>query len=161
MIRLLLLLPALLYSMNIKELTMQYHDMSYNQKKVLQKSYNLGKEFNVGLTLAAIAWQESDAGKYKINLQTNDCGVYQKNVPYFLKGQGIERSGFRENMWCQRFVDDIDFSAAVAVTDLLWWKQRNSWWKTWESYHCGYGSCPKYARDISLKIQVLKKELLK
>jgi len=155
----LLMLIQFTHGSDLESLQAAYSQFSAKQKGVLKKSYAYGKEFNLGYTLSAIAWIESSAGLYKINLGSKDCGTYQKNMPYYLKSQDILKTSFNYNRLCQRFVDDQEFAAAVAVTDLLYWKRGNTWWTTWKSYHCGYGQCHSYAKEIWLRIQVLKKVL--
>lgn len=51
-----------------------------NQKIALSKAYEYGVTHDYGYTLAAIAWKESSAGKYRLNIETKDVGLFQINA---------------------------------------------------------------------------------
>ena len=65
MLKLILILFSLfLYASPFKKID----SLSKEQYNNLIWIYQQGKKYNLGLTLTAIAWQESHFGKYSINL---------------------------------------------------------------------------------------------
>jgi hypothetical protein len=93
-----------------------------DQIDVMQKSYALGLEHNLGFTLAAIALKESSAGKYRINALSGDFGVYQGNVETICKQAGIFHKPFQCNMEIQQVVDNIEKAAQHAIETLQYWQ---------------------------------------
>lgn len=51
-----------------------------DQKIALSKAYEYGEPHDYGYTLAAIAWKESSAGKYRLNIESKDIGLFQINA---------------------------------------------------------------------------------
>lgn len=149
------------YGQSIKQLDNELTHMSNKQLQILAKSYLEGKEYGVGWSLAAIAWKESQAGKYLVNLESKDCGVYQKNIPSYITGLDKKTTSFLVNITCQEFITNRPLASSVAVSDLLYWKKKrhNNWLKIWASYNCGYKKhCGKrYANEIRKRIIVLKR----
>jgi hypothetical protein len=54
--------------------------LSLIQKHNIAFAYSYGNNYDLGLTLAAIALVESSAGKYRLNVRTNDLGLFQVNA---------------------------------------------------------------------------------
>ena len=62
----------------------KWWDLSSEQRYRLQWAYSYGEQYDLGWTMSAIAWHESNAGQYKINTKSNDYGVFH----WYEFGQG-------------------------------------------------------------------------
>lgn len=147
-----------------------YHKLTIEQKNVLQSAYNYGKEYNLGYSMAAIAWQESFVGNLivPINLQDPSAGIWHKNVYIALaESSSMGNTGLSLNMMADRLIDDTEFAASLAIADLEHWKvlRNGRWLDIWASYNAGryYSSekGQKYAYSIRDKIKILKRNILK
>ncbi len=147
-----------------------YLKLTAEQKEILHKAYNYGKEYNLGYTMAAIAWQESFVGNLiiPINLQDPSAGIWHKNVYIALaESPNMENNGLSLNMMADKLIEDIEFAASLAIADLEHWKvlRNGRWLDIWASYNAGryYSSAKgqKYAYSIRDKIQVLKRNIPK
>jgi len=147
----------------------EYNQMSNEQKQILIESYEFGKAFNLGYSLAAIAWQESSCGKYMINLQDPSAGVYHNNIVSVLNRHGIKDTKWNRNKMAQKLIDNIEFGAAEALAELEFWQTihgENNWLLIWQSYNGGfaymnnfnksYKSSYEYSIKIQEKISFLK-----
>ena len=98
------------------------------QKRVLVDSYTYGKNFDLGYTLAAIAWKESNFGMYMTNLGDGKYGSY--GVFHILLDHAIVRHNIKAtNKWnksrlVERLIFDFDFSAQEAIGQLEYWKNK-------------------------------------
>lgn len=162
LILILLFLTTIFAASNLET---EYQKMSNKQKAVLKKSFNLGQPFDFGYTLAAIAWVESNAGKYMINIQDPSFGIYHNNINSVMgRHPDYKDTPFQRNKVAQMLIEDIDFSAAEALAELEYWKNIHGskrWSKIWASYNGGFnynGVKPtRYAKKIKKRISVLKK----
>ena len=141
-----------------------YESLTPKQKVLLQKAYEYGDEFNVGYSLAAIAWQESFIGEQVVylNVQDPSAGLWHKHLVYALKAFEIEKSGLAINRMAQRLIDEMDFAASLALADVLYWNDihKGNWSKTWASYNAGFNGDSKagraYSNQILIKVRKLK-----
>jgi len=176
MIRLLLVVAIAFsgYAQNLKGLeeeAREFAKFSNKQKQVLKRAYEIGLPFNMGYTLAAIAWQESMAGKYLINLQDPSAGVFHNNLNSVMRRHHeIPDTPFQRNRIAQRLIEDIDFSGAEALAELEYWKNvhgEGKWFLIWQSYNGGfaylstnsiaYRKSYHYAQGILRKIRFLRR----
>lgn len=130
-----------------------------NQKKVLKASYILGSEYGLGYSLAAIAWKESLAGEYLVNVNDPSFGVH-----HILIGTAAKRAqvkGMDINKLAMSIMGDIKVSSSFAVQELLFWKselddEEKTWNNIWAAYNGGYRYAKKipqeYSKDIKRKI---------
>ena len=146
----------------------EYHQLTSEQKRILQFAYSYGKEHDFGFSMAAIAWQESFVGDeiVPINLQDPSAGLWHKNINIALEeSDAIPNNGLRLNMMAKRLIDNLEFAASLAVSDLEHWKEvRNgNWIDIWASYNAGqnYQSSKgqQYAYAIKNKIKILRRYL--
>lgn len=86
----------------------------------------------------AIAWEESTAGKYRVNLNSHDFGVMQNS----LKTAKIrtKTKGYYATMsLVEKLIKDDDLSMSLALEELLYWrKQTGSWRHTVSAYNNGW-----------------------
>ena len=140
---------------------MELKTMTSNQHNILQKSYSIGKEYDLGETLAAISWVESTAGKNLEGHGSYGGGSYGAFM--LLLGNVLKREGgkkFRntpssavlkitpsrtKRAFIQKLKNDFEFSARHAIAELRYWKERvpNSNKHLWAAYNGGYNALTK------------------
>lgn len=111
-----------------------------DQLKYIQFSYRYGEPYDLGYTLAAIALQESNAGRWRVNVGDPSAGLYHVTLDKALKHLSWDDTPFNRNRAAQRLIDDHELAAELAVNELLFWKDRSSgkWLDTWASYNTGH-----------------------
>ena len=88
--------------------------------------------------MMAIAYKESSAGKYRINLNTHDFGVMQNNIKTAKARRGVK--GYYATMaLVSEIVRNDELSMDLALEELLYWRDdRNlSWRHTISAYNNG------------------------
>lgn len=131
----------------------------------LVKAYQAGAGEGLGLTLAAVAWQESLAGKVKVNFADPSYGVFHANLNTAASREGVT-GNYRKNLLAQRLLDDFDFAAEHALKELRYWKDRHAgdWRLIWASYNGGNSwdspRAKNYADRIRDKITQIRKCLI-
>lgn len=129
-----------------------------SQLALAKRIYSKAKQFNLGYTMAAIAWQESQLGKYNLNLADPSCGVFHVMPRYMAKGK------WKQSRVCERLIEDFDFSFSVALERFKYfenyWKSRGVsrvWSHAVGSYNGGFKPNYKYTEEIRKKIRILRK----
>lgn len=134
--------------------------LSVDQWDVLKASYDYGEAHNLSYTLAAIAWKESGAGKWKINLQDPSASVFHISIKNALTYLNIEDTPFNRNRVAATLIEDFDLAASFAVTTLQYWGEvhQNNWRLAVASYNAGWNvdAGEGYAEDIANRVEVLK-----
>ena len=121
--------------------------------------------------MAAIAWKESSAGLRLVNLKDPSAGVFHNTIRSVM-GRHPELKNTNENrsIILQRLVEDMDFSAAEALSELEFWKSEHgatAWTLIWQSYNGGYWALKPetkgyreslaYSKDINKKVAYFTK----
>lgn len=115
--------------------------LSEQQKSVLRYSYERGKEYDLGLTLASIAWVESTAGVDRVNWKDPAFGAYQ--IVIHDKSSAVKRLNITDKIeqvhLANRLVVDDILGATLAIMELEYWKARHQgdWRKMIMSYNAG------------------------
>ena len=136
----LLLTGLLLTSSN----AIDFDKLTVKQQTTLNYAYMQGKEYGFGHTLVAIAWIESEAGKYQINinsLSSYDCGVFQSNVRSVLRrAKTLKSSYYTKKAVCTRLIEDMDFAITEALAELTYWEvvRKGNYKKLIASYNAGW-----------------------
>lgn len=155
----LLLVSAKSMAFNAQQCTTTF---SENQLRTLKDAYFAGADREYGYTLAAIAWQESSAGKNLINPAGPAYGVFQNlssTVHRRLAQNGIHKTRSRVSV---KLVSDFGFAAEMAMAELDYWKGRHGgrWDRMVASYYAGgnwrYSEGQNYLQIIRKKVQFLK-----
>ena len=141
-----------------------YRSLTSEQKSLLNQAYHYGSKFDLGYSLAAIAWQESFVGDRVVylNMQDPSAGLWHKQINYALRYFDIKETGLEINRMAQHLIDNMDFAAALAVADVLYWLDihDDNWPRAWASYNAGYNYNSKagkaYSRQIVMKVKKLK-----
>lgn len=138
-----------------------------SQQTVKNYVFQKGKQFNLEYTLTAIAWEESQYGKYKINLKDPSCGIFQIMPKYLINRTELEDTHWNHSRLCERLIIDNDFSISAAILELKYWE---NYWKSkgvdrvWSrmvaSYNGGFNANldSEYLSKIKHKINLLKKD---
>lgn len=139
-----------------------------NQLQTIRYAYHYGKKYNLGYTMAAIAWKESCAGLYRINFDDPSAGIYHAYLPNVIKRHYKKRNtSFRRNAVAERLIRDPEFASQIALEELLYWKKirKNNWKEMIKSYNKGFSweknktknkIAEHYYEDISQKVQILQ-----
>ena len=134
-----------------------------DQMSKVKFSIDYAQEYDMSYTLAAIALKESNAGRWKVNIQDPSGGLYHVTLDKVLTYYGWEKTPFNLNRAMQRLVDNDTLAAELAVKELLFWKDLNSgnWLDTWANYNAGtHGKNTtrgkQYAEDIRQLIVKIK-----
>lgn len=170
------LLLSLVYGLpkvEFKNSCVPLKDFSPEQKEVLLKSYLAGAEHGFGYTLAAIAWQESCAGVYKMNFQDPSAGIYHAYIPGVIKRyKNLKQNGFTQNLVGAMLVSNDTFAQKIAISDLKFWhkEHKGDWKKIIKSYNKGYSwqkndyantQAENYYKSIAQKVKELEAYLPK
>ena len=169
-IALLLLINYYIYATPVNK-CVSIDKFSEEQKEVIVYAYNYGKKYDLGFTLAAIAWHESCAGEYRMNFADPSAGIYHALIPGVIKRyQMLKDTGFNRNVIGALLIRDDEFASKVAIDELLFWnKVRNGDWKNIiKSYNKGYlweknerynEMAEDYYNNIKLKKEILERYL--
>ena len=156
---LLLLAINLLADQSLKQ---QWRDLSPQQRSLAYSTYRIGSMQNVGLTLTAIAWEESYFGKYQISVKSQDYGIWQANIKWFLANKGKEDNLYNRNYFATKLVTSEHFARQYAIEQILMWHSRKgNWYKVWVAYNSGTTGTTKgkqYADRILKKVKFLKRQ---
>lgn len=162
MIGKILIMLVLITKLSAVNYVERYNSLESYQVEILKKAYSVGVIDDIGYTLAAIAWRESEAGKYFINVYSNDCGVFQAHVNSVMSREGVS-GAWKANVICQKLIVDIDYAIKNAILEIEYWQRvhgKNNWYKVWGSYHVGYkydsDRGVEYAKDIRDRIIALR-----
>jgi len=160
-----LLLIVNLQASKINQLAdyLKYH-LTPEQKIILHKTFNKAKDFDLQYTMTAIAWQESQFGKYLINLSDPSFGVFHNHINSVARRHRITTKWGKSRL-AEKLIQDFDFSFAEALAELKYWQNYHSQYRNWSkmvsSYNAGYKwnskSAKKYLKSIRLRVRALKK----
>jgi len=137
------------------------NNLSKSQYKIFYKTWTKAKQFNLQYTLTAIAWQESDFGKYKLNLSDPSCGVFHIGVVTLTKNR------WKQARLCERLIKDYDFSFSIALGRFKYfynyWRSKGysrqiSWKRAICSYNAGFNwkNGIIYYKSVVKKIKYIK-----
>jgi hypothetical protein len=137
-------------------------NFTYSQKALLKQAFLIGREMGLAYSLPAIAWQESSAGLYQINLKNPDnpaAGPYQNLVKNVLKREQMRDTKANRHKVITRLISDFQFATKHAIVELRYWiKVHNGdWKKVWGSYFGGYKPDYRYAKKIGEKAYLISK----
>lgn len=148
---------------NAHSLSYQYSHFSKQQIEVLKQSCEAGKPYNLCLTLASIAWHESDAGLWQINLQDPGAGIYNVKISTAMSRikPKLRNTPFNRNRVAMWLIDYPKLAAKIAIYELKDWMKywHGDWYRAVGSYNGGTKWNKKYAKDIAKKVRFLKKHI--
>ena len=130
---------------------------------ILKKLKSLTDDKMMKYSLMAIAIKESSIGKYLINVDSKDFGLYQANIKTVISRHKVKDTSWNRNKYASWLITDFQFATKNAIAELVYWKKvhKNDWKKVWGSYNGGwrYDStrARKYSQEIASIIRKLKK----
>lgn len=158
-----IVLITLLFVTNIFASNFNFNKLSPKEIQTLKEIKQQGKKYGLGYTLMAIAIKESSLGKYLINVNSKDYGLYQANIKTVIQRQKAKDTSWNRNKYAMRLISDFQFATQNAVAELKYWKKihNNDWKKVWSSYNGGWKYNSKRARAYSQDIARIIRELKK
>ena len=146
---------------NVDSRLHELQHLTPHQKQIMLRTFSKGKKYNLEYTLTAICWEESEFGKYLVNISDPSFGYFHNSV------KSIQHR-YRSNNWntsrlIERLIFDYDFGFEQALIELQFWQNvyKNkplSWSNTVKSYNAGYNNVNgiRYLERIKIKIRALK-----
>ena len=136
-----------------------------SQMSVVKEAYRYGKPHDLGYSLAAIAWKESNAGKWLVNVAKGErsFGPFHISLESATRRTGDGRlTDFQKNVLASSLLG-LRFSSTYAIMELEYWQKihgENAWRNIYASYNGGWNykkALPQaYASDIIEKMKKLK-----
>lgn len=156
-ITLFLSFPFTLYASNFKA-----SDLTVQDIQLLKQIKNYGTQYDLAYSLMAIAIKESSLGRYQVNVDSYDYGLYQANINTVVKRHEVANNSFNRNKLAMLLIKDFKFATSNAIAELMFWKSVHgeNWLKIWASYNAGFNydssRAIKYSNDIKAIISELK-----
>ncbi len=134
-------------------------NLSPYQQEVASLVYKHAEPYNLGYTAVAIAYKESNLGKYKVRYNkdnTKDVSVGIMHTAAYWKTKDM--TPFESGMWFQDMMEIDQKSVSIGVQDLVTWQSRakGDWKRGVEMYNAGYGRNPTYVRAVVTIYQEVK-----
>lgn len=107
----------------------QLYKLDSKQKEVMFASYEVGKKYDLGYTLVAIAWNESNLGEKNVNKtdgRYGSYGPYHALMDTVLSKYGLRGTKHTRDVIAERLKTDFEFSSNEVIAELKYWKER---WK--------------------------------
>lgn len=133
----------------------KYNSLSPLQKGRLEFSYHQGKPYNLGYTLASIALVESSAGRYRVNMDSRDLGLYQIHTSTAVNTLGITNHYKRLELY-EKLIYQDPLNAYIALEVLQYFKayHKGDWRKMVKSYNSGFKINTQKAHNYLDKVVV-------
>ena len=156
------------YAGSNKYINMLKH-INQNQWMIYKFISHNASKYNLKYTLLAIAFKESQWGKYKLNLADPSAGLFHKLLPYYAIELGLKPNKWNESRLAERLINNNSESFMVALCDFKkaykYFRTRGyskslSWRYAIQAYNAGlnnYHAGSKYYKEIIKIIKALKK----
>ena len=161
--RLKVILITLLLISNVFASDFDINNLTPQEIKTLKEIKAHGKENGLSYSLMAIAIKESGLGKYLVNVDTKDYGLYQANIKTVINRENAPDTSWNRNVFAMKLISDFQFATKNAIDELTYWQKvhNNDWSKVWSSYNGGWkynsDAARQYSKDIATIIRELKK----
>ena len=161
--RLKIILITLILISNVFASDFDINNLTPQEIKTLKEIKAHGKENGLSYSLMAIAIKESGLGKYLVNVDTKDYGMYQANIKTVISRENAKDTSWNRNVLAMKLISDFQFATKNAIDELSYWQKvhNNDWTKVWSSYNAGWkydsNEAKRYSKDIALIIRELKK----
>ena len=145
--------------------TKELNNFSYEQYKILLKTYAKAQPFDLSLTMIAIAWEESQFGKNMVNYADPSFGVFHNLLGSVMRRHDYKNTNWKKSRVIEALLFDYDFSFSESLNELeMWksyWKRKNvedQWVHMVRSYNTGvkWTDEEHYVDKIILKVRILK-----
>ena len=161
--RLKVILITLLLISNVFASDFDINNLTPQEIKTLKEIKAHGKENGLSYSLMAIAIKESGLGKYLVNVDTKDYGLYQANIKTVISRENAPDTSWNRNVFAMKLISDFQFATKNAIDELTYWQKvhNNNWSRVWSSYNGGWkynsDAAKQYSKDIASIIRELKK----
>lgn len=161
--RLKIILITLILISNVFASDFDINNLTPQEIKTLKEIKAHGKENGLSYSLMAIAIKESGLGKYLVNVDTKDYGLYQANIKTVINRENAKDTSWNRNVFAMKLISDFQFATKNAIDELTYWQKvhNNNWSRVWSSYNGGWkynsDAAKQYSKDIASIIRELKK----
>ena len=161
--RLKVILITLLLISNVFASDFDINNLTPQEIKTLKEIKAHGKENGLSYSLMAIAIKESGLGKYLVNVDTKDYGLYQANIKTVINRENAKDTSWNRNIFAMKLITDFQFATKNAIDELTYWQKvhKNDWSKVWSSDNGGWKYNSEAARQYSKDIASIIRELRK
>lgn len=158
-----IILLTLLLISNVFASDFDIKNLTPQEINTLKEIKEHGKKNGLSYSLMAIAIKESGLGKYLVNVDTKDYGIYQANIKTVISRENAQDTSWNRNVLAMKLITDFQFATKNAIDELTYWQKvhNNDWTKVWSSYNGGWrynsDAARQYSKDIASIIRELKK----
>ena len=132
-----------------------WNRLTYEEQHLIYKSYKTGLEHDIGLSLAAINWQESVGGRYRISMDGNDVGIYHVNLYWYFKELNIENTMWNRSKYATILITKPKIEESYVIYKLLNLKSIH---KEWVDVWTAYNGSKEYSIKILNKVRFLRRK---
>ena len=156
-------LLILMFISNIFAADFDIKKLTQDEIETLKEIKREGQEHGLSYSLMAIAIKESSLGKYLVNVDTKDYGLYQAHLKTVIDRENVKDNSWNRNKFAMKLISDFKFATKNAIDELVYWQKihKNDWSKVWSSYNGGWrynsDAAKQYSKDIATIIRELKK----
>ncbi len=158
-----IILLTLLLISNVFASDFDIKNLTPQELNTLKEIKEHGKKNGLSYSLMAIAIKESGLGKYLVNVDTKDYGIYQANIKTVISRENAQDTSWNRNVLAMKLITDFQFATKNAIDELTYWQKvhNNDWTKVWSSYNGGWrynsDAARQYSKDIASIIRELRK----
>ena len=157
------ILLILMFISNIFAADFDIKNLTQDEIETLKEIKLEGQKHGLSYSLMAIAIKESSLGKYLVNVDTKDYGLYQAHLKTVIDRENVKDNSWNRNKFAMKLISDFQFATKNAIEELSYWQKvhNNNWSKVWSSYNGGWrynsDAAKQYSKDIATIIRELKK----
>ncbi len=133
-----------------------WQDASQAQRDSIRASYDWGKPYDLGYTMAAYDWHESGGGLWPVNLANLEFGRYHQRA-YFLAKEiyGQEPNIWEQSRVAERLLFDLEWDRRQVLERLAKTREKydGDYMKVWSKWNSGNGN---HAVEIRDKVRFLR-----
>lgn len=141
--------------------TFNFSKLSQKDMETLKQIKKEGEQYGLSYSLMAIAIKESSLGRYLVNVDSRDYGIYQANIKSVIRRHNVKDTSWNRNKFAMKLISDFRFATKNAIAELNYWKKihNNDWKKVWGSYNGGWKYNSKTAKEYSRQIASIIRQL--
>ncbi|WP_415833361.1 hypothetical protein [Arcobacter suis] len=121
--RLKIILITLILISNVFASDFDINNLTPQEIKTLKEIKAHGKENGLSYSLMAIAIKESGLGKYLVNVDTKDYGLYQANIKTVISRENAPDTSWNRNVFAMKLISDFQFATKNAIDELTYWQK--------------------------------------
>ena len=164
----LLIIYQSVFAFSIQYYKKQLIHTNQEQREVARFISHNASKYNLKYTLLAIAFKESQWGRFKLNLADPSAGLFHKLLSYYCVELGLKPNQWNMSRVAERLVNNNAESLMVALYDfqrnykyfiMKGYPKKLAWRYAIQAYNAGvsnYRAGKKYYREIVKIIKALK-----